>query len=205
MAKYRAVAGAEPPVPPSAVPGTDEMPAYMTLGAQYGIADEMDIAANSGQQTIEQEYQAYITAVTSPKTINILGFWEVIQCGGSYFLITDTTFQANQAAFPTLFSMAMDYLPIQASAVPCERIFSSSSETDTKKRNRISPLLMEALQMLKFYLKKDRLNFTKIFCARCFRTISKTAWILSFGPSTMTRTNLRTDRYMLVHLAPPVF
>lgn len=54
----------------------------------------------------------------------------------------------------------MDYLPIQASAVPCERIFSSSAETNTKKRNRISPLLMEALQMLKFHLKKERLNFT---------------------------------------------
>jgi hypothetical protein len=56
--------------------------------------------------------------------------------------------------------MAMDYLPIQASAVPCERIFSSSAETGTKKRNRISPLLMEALQVLKFYLKKERLNLT---------------------------------------------
>ena len=56
--------------------------------------------------------------------------------------------------------MAMDYLPIQASAVPSERIFSSSAETGTKRRNRISPLLMEALQMLKFHLKKERLNFT---------------------------------------------
>ena len=56
--------------------------------------------------------------------------------------------------------MAMDYLPIQASAVPCEHVFSSSAETGTKKRNRISPLLMEVLQMLKFRLKKDRLNFT---------------------------------------------
>jgi hypothetical protein len=55
--------------------------------------------------------------------------------------------------------MAMDYLPIQASSVPCERIFSSSAETATKKRNRISPLLMEALQMQKFRLKKERLNF----------------------------------------------
>jgi hypothetical protein len=45
--------------------------------------------------------------------------------------------------------------------VPCERIFSSSAETDTKKRNCISPLLMEALQMLKFYLKKEHLNFTQ--------------------------------------------
>ena len=57
--------------------------------------------------------------------------------------------------------MALDYLPIQASAVPCERVFSSSAETDTRWRNRISSLLMEALQMLKFYFKKERLNFTK--------------------------------------------
>ena len=55
----------------------------------------------------------------------------------------------------------MDYLPIQASSVPCERVFSSSAETDTKKRNRISPLLMEALLMLKFHLKKERLSFTE--------------------------------------------
>jgi len=62
--------------------------------------------------------------------------------------------------FPTLFRIAMDYLPVQASAVPCERVFSSSAETDTKKRNRIKPELMEALQILKFALKKERLNFT---------------------------------------------
>jgi hypothetical protein len=55
----------------------------------------------------------------------------------------------------------MDYLPIQALSVPCEQIFSSSAKTDTKKQNCISPLLMEALQMLKFHLKKDRLNFTQ--------------------------------------------
>ena len=54
----------------------------------------------------------------------------------------------------------MDYLPVQASSVPCERVFSSSAETDTKRRNRLSPLTMEALQMMKFYLKKERLSFT---------------------------------------------
>ena len=54
----------------------------------------------------------------------------------------------------------MDYLPIQASSVPCERVFSSSAETMTKRRNRISPILMEALQMTKFFLKQERLDFT---------------------------------------------
>ena len=57
--------------------------------------------------------------------------------------------------------MAMDYLPIQASSVPCERVFSSSAETDTNRRNRLSPLTMEALQILKFHLKKARLTFTE--------------------------------------------
>jgi len=55
--------------------------------------------------------------------------------------------------------MVMDYLLVQASAVPCEQVFSSSGETDMKKRNQISPLTMEALQMLKFDLKKRRLDF----------------------------------------------
>lgn len=55
--------------------------------------------------------------------------------------------------------MAMDYLAIQGSAVPCKQVFSSSSETDTKKRNRIQPPLMEALQILKFNRKKHQLNF----------------------------------------------
>ena len=58
--------------------------------------------------------------------------------------------QLNQASQVTWFAIAMDYLPIQASAVPSERIFSSSAQTDTARRNRIKPILMESLQMLKF-------------------------------------------------------
>jgi 8-oxo-dGTP pyrophosphatase MutT (NUDIX family) len=55
----------------------------------------------------------------------------------------------------------MDILPIQASAVPCERVFSSAKETMTLRRSRIGPDLMEALQMLKFSLRNGRyLDFT---------------------------------------------
>jgi hypothetical protein len=57
--------------------------------------------------------------------------------------------------------MAMDYLPIQATSMPCEHVFLSAKETDTAKRNWISPALMEALQLLKFSLKKEWLNFIK--------------------------------------------
>ena len=55
----------------------------------------------------------------------------------------------------------MDYIPIQASSVPTEQVFSSAGETDTLKQNHTSPILMKALQMLKFGLKQDRLNFTE--------------------------------------------
>lgn len=67
----------------------------------------------------------------------------------------------HETGLPTFYAMALDYLPIQASAVPCERVFSSSAETDTKRRNRIHPVLMEALQMVKFSLKTERLDFTE--------------------------------------------
>ena len=59
-----------------------------------------------------------------------------------------------------LFVIAMDYLPVQAMSVPCERMFSSAKEMDTVKWNQISLVLMEALQLLKFLLKKEHLNFT---------------------------------------------
>ena len=55
----------------------------------------------------------------------------------------------------------MDVLPAQASSVPSERIFSSSKETCTHRRNNISPTILEALQILKFIYKQDRLNFTE--------------------------------------------
>lgn len=75
-------------------------------------------------------------------------------------------FQINKETFPTIFRIALDYLPIQASSVPCERVFSSSAETDTKKRNRINPDLMEALQLLKYGYKQERLHFTKDLLTR---------------------------------------
>ena len=50
----------------------------------------------------------------------------------------------------------MNILPIQASSVPCERVFSSFKETITARRNSFSPHLVEALQLLKYATKKNR-------------------------------------------------
>ncbi len=72
---------------------------------------------------------------------------------------TDKALQSNCLTHPTIFAIAMDYLPIQASLVPCKRVFSLSTEMDMKWRNCINPDLMEVLQVLKFQLKKEHLNF----------------------------------------------
>lgn len=56
--------------------GTGELEKYMGIAARYGF-DDMEIGEPGGnEQTIEQEYQAYITAPLSSKTVNILKFWE---------------------------------------------------------------------------------------------------------------------------------
>jgi hypothetical protein len=56
----------------------------------------------------------------------------------------------------------MDIIPIQASSVPCERVFSSGKQTMTPRRGHISGHLMECLQILKFSIRKGRpLRFTE--------------------------------------------
>ena len=56
----------------------------------------------------------------------------------------------------------MGIIPIQASSVPCERVFSFGKETMAPRRRHISPKLMESLQMLKYSIQKGRpLNFTQ--------------------------------------------
>lgn len=62
--------------------------------------------------------------------------------------------------YPYMHRVALDVLPAQASAVSCERVFSSSKETDSLHRNQLSPEVMEALQILKYIYKQARLNFT---------------------------------------------
>ncbi|KAF8961917.1 hypothetical protein BDZ97DRAFT_1638612, partial [Flammula alnicola] len=47
-------------------------------------------------------------------------------------------------------AMDVQLLPAQASVDPCKRIFSWSKETSTLRRNRVSQVLFEVLQVLKF-------------------------------------------------------
>jgi hypothetical protein len=112
-------------------------------------------------QSLKEEVQSYF--MESLYTLGSVRYWQVHYI---HFLFSSEmkrtrTVQENQLRHPTIFALALDILPIQGSSVPCERVFSSSAETDTVRRNHTAPDLMEALQMLKFSVKKGRgLNFT---------------------------------------------
>lgn len=71
--------------------------------------------------------------------------------------------QMKEHRFPRLFKVAMTVLAVPATSVPSERVFSSAGHTHTKSRNRVSPTLMEALQVLKFNHRNGILDFSSIF------------------------------------------
>ena len=80
-----------------------------------------------------------------------------------WLIVANYFCQTNQRRFPTIFKMAMDILPIQASSVPCERVFSSAKETITPRRNRLAPDTMEACQMIKYALRDANLGKNNLF------------------------------------------
>ena len=113
------------------------------------------VSSDSGTQSLEEEVDSYL-AVPNREEWDNVAFWEVC-----YIIILMNTYKKNylrqiKTPFPTLFKLAMDILPIQASSVPCERVFSSSKETITARRNSLSPGLVEALQLLKYSSKQGR-------------------------------------------------
>ena len=67
---------------------------------------------------------------------------------------------------PLLFPVALDVLPVQASAVPCERAFSSSKETCALRQSLLSASTLEVLQVLKQLYKDEQLNFVSHLLAK---------------------------------------
>ncbi|KAF7770801.1 hypothetical protein Agabi119p4_6775 [Agaricus bisporus var. burnettii] len=57
--------------------------------------------------------------------------------------------QDHAPVYPTLARIALDVLPIQASAVPCERLFSASKQVATDRRSRLGSDRFEELLVMK--------------------------------------------------------
>ncbi|KDN33246.1 hypothetical protein RSAG8_13663, partial [Rhizoctonia solani AG-8 WAC10335] len=97
---------------------------------------------------VEFELNQYIAEGTLPMEsmgdIDIVPYW-----------------RARRYTYPLLYRIAMDILPVQASSVSSERVFSSSKLTCTRERNRLAVGTMEALQVLKHALQRRHRDSAK--------------------------------------------
>ncbi|KZT31949.1 hATC-domain-containing protein, partial [Sistotremastrum suecicum HHB10207 ss-3] len=67
----------------------------------------------------------------------------------------------NSDRYPILARIALDVLPVQASSVACERLFSSAKLTATDLRSRLGTDEFEELQLLKFAWKREIIDMAK--------------------------------------------
>ena len=124
-------------------------------------------AVEEDRKVVEAEILAYEAAGIldekhpESKDFDLLRYWQVRYPNNLFYSKFIQQLQSKQAIYPLLWKVALDVLPAQASAVPCERIFSSSKETDSLRRANMSSWKMEELQFIKFGYRSDRLTFTE--------------------------------------------
>ena len=88
---------------------------------------------------------------------DLLHWWKVsLYFVLPFFIFFLNVLQVNATRYPILATIARDYLAIQASSIPCERLFSMASLVDTKRRNRMSVETFSALQTLRSHLQMHR-------------------------------------------------
>ncbi|EUC58850.1 HAT family dimerization protein, partial [Rhizoctonia solani AG-3 Rhs1AP] len=95
------------------------------------------------RQIVQDEYRLYLNK--APVTQERMGSLDLVQ----YWV-------DHQYTYPNLYQLAMNVLPVQASSVLSERVFSSSKLTMTAERSRLSASNMEYLQVLKHALRRRR-------------------------------------------------
>jgi len=107
-----------------------------------------------------KRFECYL-GIKRPKIItSLLSWWQVSMVHNAAMpVINNKIHQEHECVFPTLFKVTMSYLAIQGTAIPSERVFSSSAETLTKHHSCLQPKMIEALQMLKYLQWKSCLEW----------------------------------------------
>ena len=90
MAKYHEQIKARAPASAIVTVEPTVAPAYMHLAQKYSLADkELGALWDHNTQTLELEYQSYITVPLSPEGTDTLRFWEVCNPLFSGYYFTD--------------------------------------------------------------------------------------------------------------------
>jgi hypothetical protein len=119
------------------------------LPSMPSTTEDQDLLDNRKVDSEILRYTADPVAVSAGSTFDLLEWWHV-----------------HQYMYPLLWKVARDVLPVQASSVPCEQVFPSSKQTTTQQCNSLDPSLVEKLQIMKFRLKVDSLDFSSDWVQR---------------------------------------
>jgi hypothetical protein len=130
-------------------------------GAETGSDDnaERGMRATSDLKDAEKpwlkEFNGYLRDIDDLGGRSIVRWWGVSTILTPVAMAINSVLQLNATCYPVWASLALDYLPIMASSVSSERAFSSAGITISKRWNRLSPDLVEALQFLKCWFRRD--------------------------------------------------
>jgi hypothetical protein len=106
------------------------------LANQYGLDDMMNVSPTQSAEGFKEEFESYAVGPLAPPGTDPVVFWGVSTSLLLCFVHQQCfLFQMSKKFYSTLFAIALDYLPIQASTVSCKCVFSSSAEMDTKRHN----------------------------------------------------------------------
>jgi hypothetical protein len=99
----------------------------------------------------EHEYNLYISQKHQLNGLTIIEWWALCNFFSvhSTLRVSDSPRQDKASTLPSWTSFARDYLPIMASSIPSEHIFSGTGITITKRRNRLKSDIVKAVQVLK--------------------------------------------------------
>ena len=139
------------PLGPSEQPANHTRDDCDTSQSAAGILGLNQTHHCQGYTTLDCEVQRYYDIECGG---DMLTYWQVsLHLFLTMVTISQFMTQEHCNQYPTILKLVMDILPNQGSAMPCEWVFLSAKETITAHRNKISPELMEALQILKYSVK----------------------------------------------------
>ena len=124
--------------------------------------DEDDTAMNATSNPSDpwrRDFDSYLNSRDQLGTMSIVEWWGVSSTRKLCSKYTDlmTALQWNAIRYPVWASLARDYLPIMGSSVSSERAFSSAGITISKRRSRLKPDIVEALQFMKCAYRRELL------------------------------------------------